>query len=497
MRTVPPKPIPKVEPTPPPKFTPTLTKPAPPAKPEKSFDLDALSASLTTDEKDRRFVARFDEIRLAQSEIHVAVRELNLELAFPTLKEAFQVHYRIAVGVTPVEEVVRAIQQRPKAIQEHLLAALDVCLAHVPKEESQARPWLSAVLETADVDPWRKSARQALAAKDWPALEKLVQETPAARQPPTFLSLLAMEIPRETPTCLSLARQIQRAHRDDFWANHNLAGVLHYREFPQFNEAIRYYTAALALRPRNPGVLVNLGNALNGKGDLDGAMTAYRDALAVHPDNPLAHERLGLALEKKGRLDEAIAELRETIRLRNYVPDYVILGALLARRGLCDEASAVFKQAIELDPKRAIAHQWGRAYELGTVYNAWAWLLATAPDAKVRNPAEAVKLAKKAVECGPENANYWNTLGVAQYRTGAWQEAELALQKSMDFGQGGNAFDWLFLGMAHWHLGQKEEARRQYDRAVQWMHKNEPQNEELLRFRSEAEELLVIKKKEP
>ena len=455
--------------------------------------LQALSASLNTDEKDRRFIARFDEIRLAQSEIHPAVRELNLELALPTLKEAFETDYQIIVGVTPVEEVVRAIQQRPKAIQEHLLAALDVCLAHVPREEPQARPWLSAVLENADVDPWRKSARQALAARDWLALEKLVQETSAALQPPTFLSLLTMEIPRETPTCLNLARQIQRAHRDDFWANHNLAGVLHYREFPQYDEAIRYYTAAMALRPRNPGVLVNLGNALIGKDDLDGAMTAYRDALAVHPDNPLAHERLGLALEQKGRLDEAIAELRESIRLRTYVPDYVNLGALLARRGLCDEAIAVFKQAIELDPIRAIAHRWGRAYELGTAYNAWAWLLATAPNAKVRNPPEAVKLAKKAVEFGPENADYWNTLGAAQYRAGAWQEAVLALQKSMDLGQGGNAFDWLFLGMAHWQLGQKEEARKQYDRAVRWAEKNESQDEELRRFRAEATELLGIK----
>lgn len=41
----PPKPTPKVEPTP--KLIPTPAKPAPPAKPEKSFDLDALSASLT------------------------------------------------------------------------------------------------------------------------------------------------------------------------------------------------------------------------------------------------------------------------------------------------------------------------------------------------------------------------------------------------------------------------------------------------------------------
>ena len=459
--------------------------------------LRALAASLQADDNDRRFVASFDGIRLAQSQFNPAVRELNLEFAFPTLKEAFSVHYGIEIGATPVQQVVGFILQRPKAIQEHLLAALDVSLANVPTEEPQARPWLSEVLEAADVEPWRKKARQALAAEDWPALEKLAQEAIAAKLPPTLLSRLALEIPRELPTCLSLSRQIQRAHPDDFWANHNLARVLHYRERPQLDEAIRYYTAALALRQRNPGASVNLGNALKCKGELDGAITAYRDALQEHPDYAIAHEGLGLALEKKGCLDEAIAELRETIRLRNYVLDYIILGNMLAQKGLWDEAIAIYKQAIKLDPKHAKVHQWGRAYELGNVYNAWAWLLATAPDATARNPEEAVKLAKRALELGPQNAAYWNTLGVAQYRAGAWKEASLALQKSMELRNGGDAFDWFFIGMAHWQLGQKEEARMQYERALQWMKENLPQESELRRFRSEAEALLGINYKEP
>ena len=46
--------------------------------------------------------------------------------------------------------------------------------------------------------------------------------------------------------------------------------------------------------------------------------------------------------------------------------------------------------------------------------------------------------------------------------------------------------------MAHWQLGDKEQARKQYDHAVQWMEKNKRQDEELLRFRVEAAELLMI-----
>lgn len=55
--------------------------------------------------------------------------------------------------------------------------------------------------------------------------------------------------------------------------------------------------------------------------------------------------------------------------------------------------------------------------------------------------------------------------------------------------------DWFVLTMAHWQLGNKEESRRWYDKAVPWMEKNQAEDEELRRFRAEAEELLEIKKK--
>jgi hypothetical protein len=44
--------------------------------------------------------------------------------------------------------------------------------------------------------------------------------------------------------------------------------------------------------------------------------------------------------------------------------------------------------------------------------------------------------------------------------------------------------------MAHWQLGEKDAARESYDRAIQWMEKNAPDNKELIRFRAEAAELL-------
>lgn len=47
--------------------------------------------------------------------------------------------------------------------------------------------------------------------------------------------------------------------------------------------------------------------------------------------------------------------------------------------------------------------------------------------------------------------------------------------------------------MAHWQLGDKEEAREWYQKAIRRMDKNAPRDEELRRFQAEAEDLLCIK----
>ena len=57
------------------------------------------------------------------------------------------------------------------------------------------------------------------------------------------------------------------------------------------------------------------------------------------------------------------------------------------------------------------------------------------------------------------------------------------------------SYDTYFLAMGYWQLNEKEKAREFYDRAVRWMEKNQPRNDELRGFRSEAAELLGVKEK--
>ena len=102
-------------------------------------------------------------------------------------------------------------------------------------------------------------------------------------------------------------------------------------------------------------------------------------------------------------------------------------------------------------------------------------LLANCPDAALRDPKRAVELAKDAVELAPQFASSWQVLGWARYRTGAWKESIAALEKSIELrADGGDSFQWFFLAMAHWQVGNKEQARKWYGRAVEWADKNQP-----------------------
>ncbi len=74
-----------------------------------------------------------------------------------------------------------------------------------------------------------------------------------------------------------------------------------------------------------------------------------------------------------------------------------------------------------------------------------------------------------------------------------WKAAIEALQKSAALYKGDFlSINGFFLAMAHWQLGHKDEARDWYDKSVQWMEKNRPDDQELIRFRAQAAALLDL-----
>jgi tetratricopeptide (TPR) repeat protein len=332
-----------------------------------------------------------------------------------------------------------------------------------------------------------------------PRLGKFAEAEPIRRQALSYAEQLAAEFP-DSPryrdllagTCIDLGNAVR-------WPRPREAEAL-------FRRAIRLLTTGT--RHELGRAYLALGELLTERGQQSEGEAAFRHAQAIfgevvraHPQVwqnrerlADAHQHLGRLLAATGRAAEADEVFRGAIDLREKLraeypkvvsygdalaTSYADLIHLLTAAGRPNEADDVYRKLVPLEPTSA------------AVRNQLAWLLATCPEPKFRDPSRAAELARNAVERNPRDAHFQRTLGVASYRAGDWTAAVAALKAR----KGADGLDWFFLAMAHWQLDEKGTARRWYDQAVQWMEKHQPDNPELRRLRAEAAGLLGVNDK--
>jgi tetratricopeptide (TPR) repeat protein len=219
------------------------------------------------------------------------------------------------------------------------------------------------------------------------------------------------------------------------------------------------------------------------KGQFEESRSQYREAIRLDLFNAFAQISLGNSFLSQGKFNEAMPIFQK--RLDQDPEDY----KALVGRAVCHRGQGRIAMA-RVDMEHAIDLARGDPDPLNTL----AWWLATDLNMGDCDPKRAVRLATRAVGLSAKPTN-WNTLGVAHYRAGDWKAAIEALTKSIELGRGGDGFDWFFLAMAHWQLGERAHAMTWYGKAVRWMDKNQPKNEELIRFRAEAAALLGVNPK--
>jgi tetratricopeptide (TPR) repeat protein len=188
------------------------------------------------------------------------------------------------------------------------------------------------------------------------------------------------------------------------------------------DEAIADFSKAAELDPSYAAAEGNLGHALLSKGNLDEAIAHLRKALALAPEDAEFHNNLGQALAEKGQTDEAIPQFERALQLEpNQVEAHYFLGVALVMKGRRAEGLAHWRQALRKDPDNV------------QVLNETAWVLATTADAALRNGAEAVALAERAVQLtqGREPA-VLGTLAAAFAETGSYDRAIDLEQKAAD-----------------------------------------------------------------
>jgi len=454
----------------------------------------------------------------------------------------------ISIEGVSVEEAAAELRQHPMILDELSVGLTEWARTAFKGDAPGAHPkyHLLDVADTIDPDPLRQRVRAFV--RNRPSGEEyyrirreLVTSARAdlRRQPTSTIRLIAglYLFPHAYTSgideLIGLLEEAQRLHPQDFWINFQLALVLDKSEPPQLARALISYHVAHAIRPDNLAVLSWLCAAFERQENWREALIWRRKSLELAPDDPDFHFKLGntlvrlgedlkarrqsaeateafnsaisefglffkgnedtlafpvrwnigLTYFKIGKFDESLRVMREIVQLEpsgdappHAAPHYMI-GQILARTGKLCDAIAEYRSAIEIQPNYA------------DVYPNLVWLLTTAEDVNLRNPTEAVELARKAVELEPENANHWDNLGVAQYRAGDWRAALDALEKARKMRGGKDPYHRFFLAMTYWQLGKRDEAVKTYDEAVAWLDGGKRPVDQY-RFGDEAKELI-------
>ncbi len=341
--------------------------------------------------RDRRMIERLAEIH---NDLGV---HLDNERADAEYAAAFRTYGVDIDAIDPVQ-AGRMLGESPVAVE--LANALDqwTFIRRSPaKRDLAGARRLSAVAREADRDQWRTRLRETLdlmvsdRGRALEGLSRLAATADADKLPEASVTRLAFALASlgSRETAIALLRRSQRAHPDDFWLNMDLGRELSMTG--QHVEAGRFFSVAVAIRPRSSLAHSRLGTSLEKCGRLEDAADTLRQAVLLRPEEPHQHVRLGAVLaslgdshaaegeffEAKclkpddwfvrneiasaflnaGRYELALDELHEAARsgsMKGF--PHEVTGRVLLELGRLDEAVAVLRTAVERDPEFTQAH---------------------------------------------------------------------------------------------------------------------------------------------
>jgi tetratricopeptide (TPR) repeat protein len=313
-------------------------------------------------ERDRKLLAKLEAIRGSRSE-HFDPKQTDTEYG-----AAFR-GFGIDLDQLDPEQAGKQIGRRSTPVE--LASYVDdwAVQRRQSRNNGDEDSWrrLLAAARAADPDPWRVALRDQIGRAGLEALRRLAtNERDLAAQPPRSLALLAMALKSrgDQARAEQVLRQAWRVTPDDFWVNFALMSA-HWTDFSydKPEEAIRYASAAVAIRPRSSVARNNLGLALTEQGKLNEAVAEFREAIRLQPGQAEAHTNLGYVFHEQGNLNEAVAAYREAIRVKpDFAGAHTNLGAALREQGALQEAVAECRVAIRLEPRFTGAHNnLGRA----------------------------------------------------------------------------------------------------------------------------------------
>lgn len=179
------------------------------------------------------------------------------------------------------------------------------------------------------------------------------------------------------------------------------------------DEARAHFEASIRDNPANPKALCALGHIFCDEGKYDEATSEYMAAVRFAPGSAKAHFGLAEVMMKQHDFNGAMEHYLLALKANpNIAGAHYQLAALFSAKQDMPDAISHLEQAVRLAPDLVLA------------LNNLGWILATETDPKLRNGAEATRLAMRAVLLtGRNNPNTLDTLAAAYAETGQFAEA--------------------------------------------------------------------------
>jgi WD40 repeat protein/serine/threonine protein kinase len=261
---------------------------------------------------------------------------------------------------------------------------------------------------------------------------------------------------------LSLTRALDR--------DPNRASAWHYRA--AVNNALRRYERALAdadkaieLGDKSAWLRAHRAVALKGVGRTDEAIRDMTEFLASEPNHSWSLAMRGEWYGEQQKWREAADDFTRAFEVN---PDQDMAGyksALMRLQAGDTEGYRKFCPLLLERADKVLSH--GQANNL-------VWACVLAPGA-VDDPKRLVQRMEKAIGQAPGPHIYLNTLGGALYRAGRHGDAVRRLSEGIAAnGKGGVPQDWLFLAMAHHHLGHADESRKWLAQSIRAIEQTDP-----------------------
>ncbi len=373
-------------------------------------------------------------------------------------------HAILSIRYLQVRNVERALAELQEAIRlEPENTALHLALAGYYMRQKNQEACLGELRESARIAPFDIKPRLMVAGvlevsgrtpEAIEELQALVSANPTAAAPSEGLIEIYLEHKDRKSAIMELRRSLKASsltftneaefvefrYKDE----DKLANLL--KEDRQLDAAAEQYIYMLRFKPEDSGLHNDYGNVLLDERKLDDAIAEYRESLRLDPEMSPAHNNIGLCLAQKKDLDGAISEFRQTLAMNPDEPHtQIYLGTALGQKGDVSGAKEQFEQAIQKDAKDPLAHiqlayalaqlkdEAGAIKELKAALelkpdsaeaeNDLAWVYVTAENQKLRNPTEALALARRAVKDSGPNAAYIDTLAEALLQNGQGAEA--------------------------------------------------------------------------